>query len=224
MSSLRLEAVVFDMDGVLVDSEVHWRTVESDFLGQVIPHWDDALQSSILGMSAYDVHAYLVAEHGLLLSRAEYLAHYNSLSEDIYGRRVSLIPGVCSLMERVADADIRIGVASSSPRPWIEIVMDRFSLHEIVGAIVSADEVAGKGKPDPEIYHKALRALGVTATTTVAIEDTHKGLTSAKGAGIACVGFRNGFNFAQDLSEADLVVDDFDSLSITMLEQLIGER
>lgn len=209
---VKMIGVIFDMDGVLVDSELHWKTVESGFLQEIVPHWSPELQKSILGMSIYQLYDLLCAKHGLALSREEYLDRYKDLSKSIYMERCSLISGSRECAERLAAAGVRLAVASSSPRSWIRMVVERFALDALFPVQVSSDDVQSRGKPAPDIYLYAVERLGLPPAHCAAIEDSEKGIRSAVSAGLYCIGFRNGFNDAQDLSRAGRIVSTFESL------------
>jgi len=199
-------AVIFDMDGVLVDSEVHWRKVEHEFLAELVPGWSETDQQRILGMSAYDVHSLLVEKYGLKKTRDEYVDHYRLMARRIYGERSSLLEGAAESLEQLHRARITLGLASSSPHDWIGIVLDRFGFRQYFKAVISSDDVGGKGKPLPGIYLHAAAQIDYPPSRCVAIEDSRKGVQSAKAAGMKCVGLRNGFNGEQNLSAADYIV------------------
>ena len=218
-----MRAVIFDMDGVIVDSELHWKEVESEFLAGLIGHWDEQLQAGIIGMSAYDVYRKLVAEHGLKISIDEYRDYYNSLSVQIYGEKSALIPGSRESIESVSAAGFQLALASSSPRAWIDIVLNRFSLLPFFNVVTSSDDVGGIGKPHPAIYEFTSTRLAVSPSRTVAIEDTKKGIQSAKSAGMRVIGFRNGFNEGQDLSAADHIIEGFAGLQLDLIHSLVGD-
>ncbi len=202
-----IQAVIFDMDGVLVDSEVHWKKVENEFLGGIVPGWSAEDQRGILGMSAYDVHALLVERYGATLSRQEYVEYYIGMAREIYGEHSRLIAGALQSIESFHRARMPLALASSSPHDWIGIVLDRFELRRFFPVVVSSDDVGGKGKPAPDIYLLTAEKLGVAPEHCAAIEDSTKGIASAKAAGMFCAGFRNGFNDNQSLDEADAVLE-----------------
>ncbi len=215
-----MDAVIFDMDGVLVDSEQHWVLVETEFLQGFVPGWTDEMQKSILGMSAFDVHTLLVEEHGVAISSEEFLERYQGLADEIYGVKSSLIEGTVALATHLKEAGLPLAIASSSPRAWVSIVVERFSLDTYFSAVSCSDDVGGKGKPAPDVYQHAARQLGVDAEACVAIEDTSKGLSSAIAAGMGTVALRNGFNDEQDLSHADLLVSNLAEVSLEQLKKL----
>src|SRR5262249_49350602 len=109
-------AVIFDMDGVLVDSEVHWRAVVHDFLSGLVPGWSERDQQGILGMSLYDVHRLLVEKYGVTKTREEYVDYYRDIAQLVYGERASLLPGASAAIKSQFFAGVPLGLASSSPR------------------------------------------------------------------------------------------------------------
>lgn len=182
-----LLGLVFDMDGVLVDSESHWRNVASEFLQGLVPGWSKTDQQGILGMSAVDVHRKLVQSYGLNISLQEYIAYYDGLSAEIYGRRAAAIPGVGRFIADAVQCGLLLAVASSSPRSWIEIVVNRFGWQEYFSVLASSEDVGGKGKPAPDIYQFAVGRLELAPHSCLAFEDSARGLQSARAAGLRCM-------------------------------------
>ncbi len=215
-----MEAVIFDMDGVIVDSEPHWKEVERVFLRKLIPKWNDELQTQITGMSMYDVHDLLMRDYHIKMHREEFIGYYDSLAGEIYGKHSALIFGADKLIGELFAAQIALAVASSSPESWIDLVLARFGLREFFDVVVSAEHLDGRGKPFPDIYQKAAKLLGIPPQQCLAIEDTEKGVSAAKRAGIKCIGLRNGFNEHQDLREADFVIGSFAELSVERMRAL----
>ena len=215
-----LKAVIFDMDGVIVDSESHWKEVEPLFLGRLVPKWGPRDYRRIIGCSIQDIHALLVQDYGLAMGWPEFIAAYGAIADDIYGRRASLLEGFEALLKGLIREKLPVGLASSSPRRWIDMVVDRFGLRSSFKAIVSADDLKGEGKPSPAVYLRAARELGAAPEGCAAIEDSTNGVRSAKRAGMLCVGLSDGRGHAQDLSEADLVVRSLADLSVDGLRTL----
>lgn len=204
-------AVIFDMDGVIVDSELHWKSTEGFFLQSLIPGWTSADQDQIIGLSVHDLYRLLTTQYGVTLSKEQFLVMYQGMADEIYGQKASLLPGFCDLLTSLKAQGIPLALASSSPMSWINIVLDRFGLRSSFDVVVSADQLEeGRGKPSPAIYLLTVERLGVPPQRCVVIEDSMNGALSAKRAGMFCIGLRNGFNEEQDLSSADVVVDSFD--------------
>jgi HAD superfamily hydrolase (TIGR01509 family) len=209
MGFLRMDAIIFDMDGVIVDSEIHWKTTEGFFLQSLIPGWSANDQDRIIGLGVLDLYTLLVNTYHLQKTKNEFLEIYQDMANEIYGQKVSLIEGFTELLTALNTDHIPVALASSSPTSWINIMLERFSLRNSFQAVVSADELKGQGKPSPAIYLLTATLLGVRPDRCVAIEDSKNGVLSAKKAEMFCVGFRNGFNDEQDLSQADMIIHHF---------------
>jgi len=207
-----VDAVIFDMDGVIVDSEIHWKTTEGYFLQSLIPTWSMNDQDRIIGLGVHDVYTILVNTYHLQQSKAQFLAIYQEMANEIYGQKVSLIEGFTELLSTLNNNNIPVALASSSPASWIDVMLQRFSLRESFKVVVSADELAGEGKPSPAIYLYTAKRLGIKPAKCIAIEDSKNGVLSAKRAEMFCIGFRNGFNDEQDLSGADMIIRRFAEL------------
>ncbi len=209
MGFLIMDAIIFDMDGVIVDSEIHWKTTEGFFLQSLVPGWTRDDQDRITGMGALDVYRLLVNTYHLQKSQDEFLEIYQEMAKEIYGKKVSLIEGFTELLTALNTHHIPVAVASSSPTSWINRMLDRFRLRDSFQVVASADELQGQGKPSPAIYLHTATRLDVLPERCIAIEDSKNGVLSAKNAGMFCVGFRNGFNDKQDLSHADMIIHHF---------------
>ena len=209
------------MDGVIVDSEIHWKTVEGYFLQSVIPTWSSSDQDKIIGIGVHDLYTLLTHEYGLQKTEEQFLELYQEMADEIYGQKVSLIAGFSDLLATLKKHDIPVALASSSPRSWIDIMLDRFGLRAAFKVVVSADELNGEGKPSPAIYLLTAKRLGASPAACIAIEDSKNGVLSAKNAGMFCIGLRNGFNEEQDLTRADMIIHHFDELNWQTLQRLL---
>ena len=202
-----MQAFIFDMDGVIVDSEIHWKSVEGYYLRELVPGWDEIDQSRIVGISLENLFVMLREEYGYSGSEEEFLETYHANARRIYTEKAQLLPGFEDLLSLLHDRGVRLALASSSPRAWIDLVLDRFDLRPSFDVTVSAQEIDGEGKPSPAIYLDTARQLGVDPARCVVVEDSRNGVLSARAAGMYCIGLRNGFNDDQDLSDAHIIVD-----------------
>ena len=216
-----VHAVIFDMDGVIVESESHWKTFERDFLPSLIPAWSYADQQKILGLGLDDLYTLLSSEYSLQQTKDQFVLLYHERAKEIYGQKVSLTAGFSDLLSRLNRHRMLVGLASSSPRNWIDLVLQRFGLQDSFQVVVSADEVAGKGKPSPAIYLLTAQRLGIPTAHCIAVEDSKYGVLSAKHARMFCIGLRNGLNGEQDLSKADLVIHSFAELDWQTFQRLL---
>ncbi|HVV23478.1 MAG TPA: HAD family phosphatase [Pseudonocardiaceae bacterium] len=180
-----IEAVVFDLDGVLVDSEPVWeqvrRGVVADFGGQ----WQADTQRRLMGMSTREWAAYLSGELGVRLRPDDVAAVVIDRMAQRYSVDLPLLPGAVDAVRRLADS-WPLGLASSSPPLLIETVLTTSLLKPLFTAAVSADSVA-HGKPAPDVYRTAAEELGVPAEHCAAVEDSSNGLRSAAAAGMRVI-------------------------------------
>jgi len=212
-----MDAVIFFFFFVIVDSEIHWKTTEGYFLQSLIPTWSAKDQDRIIGLGVHDLYMLLANTYHLQKTKEEFLAIYQEMANEIYGHKVSLTEGFTELLSALNNNNIPVALASSSPVSWIHIMLERFGLRDSFRVVVSADELAGEGKPSPAIYLLTAKRLGVRPDRCIAIEDSQNGVLSAKNAEMFCVGFRNGFNEEQDLSRADVVIWRFAEFDWQML-------
>lgn len=215
-------AVVFDLDGVLVDSEQVWDDARRGLAADHGIAWPEAATRAMMGMSSPEWSRHMAEEVGVPLDppgvNDEVLARVLAA----YGRELPLLPGARAAVERMA-AVWPVGLASSSNREVIDVVLDRMGVAERFGATVSSEEVA-RGKPSPDVYAEAARRLGVDPARAVAVEDSHNGIRSAVAAGMRVVAIPNP-HFPPDaeaLALATATVADLDGLTVEALRGLPG--
>ncbi|MEU4572219.1 HAD family phosphatase [Nonomuraea sp. NPDC023979] len=211
-----MKACVFDLDGVLVDSEPVWEEVRRAFVADHGGVWQDDTQSRLMGMSTGEWAAYL-HELGVDLPPAEIARRVIEQMAARYRDGVPLMPGATEAVRRLA-ASVTLGLASSSPRALIDVVLDASGLTSCFTATVSTEEVA-RGKPAPDGYLEAARRLGVDPADCVAVEDSSNGLRSADAAGMRVIAVPHPrYPPAPDaLALAWRVVDDLGSLTPGLL-------
>ncbi len=212
-----MKALIFDMDGVIIDSEYHWNYDEEKFLEQAIPGWTHDDLQNIIGLNIHDTYKKLKKEYNLEMPQESFLEEVKRIADRIYQEKCNLIPGFSDLIKELKAMGVPLGLASSSIREWIDIAIKRFDLDQAFSVIVSAEEIEGEGKPAPDIYIHTAKILGVAPTDCGVIEDSKNGVLSAKGANMFCMGFRNGFNQSQDLSKADIEIHGYDEKSIQQI-------
>jgi HAD superfamily hydrolase (TIGR01509 family) len=182
---IALNAVVFDLDGVLIDSEPVWEEVRRAFVADHGGEWQRDTQQRLMGMSTAEWAAYLSGELGVRLSAEEVARGVVEQMARRYEDGVPLMPGAVAAVRRLASR-WPLGLASSSPRALIDVVLDRTGLAASFEATVSTEEVA-RGKPAPDGYLLAARRLGVDPAACAAVEDSSNGLRSADAAGMRVI-------------------------------------
>ncbi|MFC6835406.1 HAD family hydrolase [Halomarina ordinaria] len=182
-----MDAVFFDMDGVVVDSERYWVPAERDRIfpatveESVDPH-------DVTGLNVQDLYDHLDEEYTVLVDREAFVARYDETATEVYTERAALMEGFDEAVAAAREHDAAVGLVSSSPRRWIRLVLDRFDLADTFDAVASAEDVE-RGKPDPAVYLRAADDLDVDPTRSVAVEDSANGARAARAAGMAVVGF-----------------------------------
>jgi HAD superfamily hydrolase (TIGR01509 family) len=208
-----IEAVVFDLDGVLIQTEELWDEVREGVARAAGGRYGEEEQRAMMGMSSPEWSRYMHEHVGLSASPEEIAAEVVRQLQDRYRERLPLIDGAVEAVERLA-ARWPLGVASSSNRELIDLVLELSGLDRFFRATVSSEEVE-HGKPAPDVYLEACRRLGSDPTRSAAIEDSHAGIASAKAAGIRVIAIPNPSYPPGDeaLAEADLVLESLADLT-----------
>lgn len=180
-----VEAVVFDLDGVLVDSEPLWEQVRRQVVAEHGGRWTDDAQSRLMGMSTPEWARYLSEGLGVGLPPDDVAALVIERMGARYAERLPLIPGAVEAVRAMA-ARWPLGLASSSPQALIEAVLDAAALGDAFAVALSTEGVA-RGKPAPDIYLTVAERLGTNPARCAAVEDSSNGLRSAAAAGMRVI-------------------------------------
>jgi HAD superfamily hydrolase (TIGR01509 family) len=209
-----IEAVVVDLDGVVVDSEQVWDDVREQLVRERGGRWNETAQADMMGMSSPEWSRYLHDELGLEESPEELNAEVVRRMLERYRERLPLLDGAVEAIRRLAIA-FPLAVASSSNRPLIVTVLETAGVADLFAAVVSSEEV-GRGKPAPDVYLEAAARLGVEAARCAAIEDSSNGLRSAHAAGMRVLAIPNTHYppAADALALADVVLGSLAELTV----------
>ena len=218
-----IEAVIFDLDGVLIDSETVWNSAREQLVRERGGTWREEATREMMGMSSVEWSRFIADELGVELSPEQISDDVVELMAERYRERLPLIPGAVEAVERLA-AVYPLAVASSSNRPLIDAVLELSGLARNFRATVSSEEVAS-GKPAPDVYLEAARRLGVSPDRCAAVEDSTNGLRAAASAGMRVVAVPNReFPPSEEaLGLADVVLESLEQLRPELLLRL-GER
>jgi HAD superfamily hydrolase (TIGR01509 family) len=177
-----IEAIVFDLDGVLVDSEAVWNAAREAVALEHGGRWRPDAQRAMMGMSSIEWSNYMHDELGVALAPERISSTVVARLEALYRERLPLIAGAREVVIGLAQG-WTLALASSANRPIIELVLERADLRDCFADTVSSEEVA-RGKPAPDVYLEAARRIGVAPTRCAAVEDSSNGLRSAAAAGM----------------------------------------
>jgi len=208
-----IEAVVFDMDGVLIDSEPVWERVRRKFVADHGGRWAQDAQDRMMGMSTAEWSAYMSEDFGLRLPPPQVAELVIAAMAAEYQAHLPLLPGAVEAV-RSLSARWPLAVASSAPKSLIEAVLDASALRPAFAAAVSSEEVT-RGKPAPDVYLEATRRMGVPPAASAAVEDSTNGLRSAAAAGLTVIAVpRPEYPPAEDaLKQARVVLGSLTSLT-----------
>jgi HAD superfamily hydrolase (TIGR01509 family) len=209
------EAVVFDLDGVIVDSEHLWDEVREQLAHERGGRWHERAQADMMGMSSTEWSAYMHDVIGLPDAPEEIAAEVVRRLLARYREELPLVEGAVAAVERLAGS-FRLGVASSANRPVIDAVLEAAGIAPHFVATVSSEEVA-RGKPAPDVYLEAARRIGVDPDRSAAVEDSANGIRAGHAAGMRVLAYPNRrYPPPPDaLALADVVLGSLDELTVS---------
>jgi HAD superfamily hydrolase (TIGR01509 family) len=182
-------AVVFDLDGVLIESEQVWDAAREDLVRERGGTWDERATTDMMGMSSKEWSSYMHDRLGVPMTPAEINDDVVHRVAAAYEEHLPLLPHAVDTVRELGERR-RLGVASSSNRPIIELVLDRMGVRDRFAAVVSSEEVTN-GKPAPDVYLAVARELDVDPEDCVAIEDSTNGIKAAVAAGMRTIAVPN---------------------------------
>jgi HAD superfamily hydrolase (TIGR01509 family) len=216
-----LKAVIFDMDGVIIDSEPLHKKTERVTLSPYGISLSDEELNSYMGTEAKVLLANYIDKYSLPVAFAELYSVYRRNLIRIFDESVEPIPATLRLIRALKSSGIGLAVGSSSHRELVELVLRKLDVTDAFSVVVTGED-AKRSKPHPDIFIEAVRRLGVGAEACLVIEDSANGVRAAKAAGIRCLGFRNPTSAGQDLREADWVVDSMEAVNVRNLRKWAG--
>jgi HAD superfamily hydrolase (TIGR01509 family) len=213
-----IEAVVFDLDGVLLDSEQVWDEAREHLAKERGGRWHDQAQKDMMGMSSTEWSRYMHERIGLPEPPAEINREVVERLAATYRQHLPALPGAKEAVERLA-ARWPLGLASSSNRELIELALELLGVKQLFAVTVSSEEVA-RGKPAPDVYLEAARRLDVDPSHAAAVEDSNNGILAAKAAGMRVLAIPNRhFPPGEEaLAQADAVLDSLAELTPEAVE------
>ena len=213
-----IDAVVFDLDGVIVDSEQVWDEVRVDLVHAAGLPFPPEATRAMMGMSSPEWSRYLVEQLGIPGTPEQANAAVVERMLEHYAEGPPFIPGALAAVRRIGE-QWPLAIASSSNRELIAVVLEAGALDSLVPVAVSSEEV-GRGKPAPDVYLEATRLLGVEPRHAVAVEDSQNGIRSANAAGLRVIAVPN-LHFppdAESLALADVVLGSIAELTPAVVE------
>ncbi len=216
-----LKAVIFDMDGVIIDSEPTHMKLESETYKELGIEVSREEHHTFVGTTSHYMWEALKNKYKLNQTLKELVEH----DRNIYFKylqsdecEIILIDGVKELIKDLNANGVKLAIASSSPLNVIESIAKKFQIEEYFEVFVTGDNVK-RSKPEPDIFLFASEKLGVSPKKCVVIEDSHNGVLAAKKAGMKCVGINSDPEGSQDISMADIVINSFNEVNYEKLSK-----
>ncbi len=216
-----IQTVIFDMDGVIVDTEpVHHDAYHQHFK-QLNINVSPETYASFTGNSTKNIYERLKAQHDLTEEVQALVETKRNLFNEAFDAKedLYLLPGVEDLIKELHRNGMQLVLASSSAKVTIDRIFKRFQLHQYFTHTVSGEDFP-KSKPNPAIFIQAALLAGTPTENCIVIEDSTNGVKAANAAGIYCIGYNSVNSKLQDLSTADLVIQHFDELNFERIQAL----
>ena len=213
-----IRTVIFDLDGVIINSEPVHQRLESEMFAELNLDITEKDRAYLVGMSAVDMWKYIRKAYDMDIDPQELLKYGRKKYWDVLENTddVKLIPGVLDLIRTLKKQGLVLLVASSATSITVNKVLEIFELGSWFEGTVGGDEVINS-KPDPEIFLKAAALIDTNPAECLVIEDSTNGVLAAKGAGMKSIGLKNHQTVPQDLSKADWVVDDLRDIDLSIV-------
>jgi len=209
-----MKAVIFDLDGTLVDSMWMWKQIDIDFLSGFGLDCPKDLQSSIEGMSFSETAEYFKKRFALPISVEDMKAQWNRMAFEKYAHEVFLKPGAKRFLEDIHEAGIVAGIATSNSYELVKAVYDALSLKDYIDVITTGCEVA-KGKPAPDVFLETAHRLGVDPVKCLVFEDIPAGIQAGKNANMTVCAVDDAHSEhlrEQKIELADAFINDYEDL------------
>ena len=214
-------AVLFDMDGVIVDSERYWHTEQPDRIFPATLAGEHPDLDETTGMNYREIYDYLDENYETKICEDEYIEIFDAVAREIYTERVSMLDGFQPLVDDLRVAGVPVAIVTSAPPAWHEIVTDRFDI--AVDVTISAEDIDAPGKPEPDIYLHAASVVDRDPAACLVVEDSKNGVQAANRAGMTVIAYRTEPNRETDLSAADVVVESAAALRAEIRRRVTGQ-
>lgn len=211
-----MKAVIFDMDGVLVDSQPYHFKADIDTMAEYGVIKDQKFYESFAGTLTADRMRTLKEMFGLDVPVEEMTIKRENMILDIMGKEdIKPVSGIPEFLRSIKEKGLTTAVASSSDYKLINLILDRLKIAQYFDSVTSGSDVK-RGKPSPDVFLLAAERIGIGPSECLVVEDSENGVKAAKAAGMKALGYINPTSGKQDLSLSDFITDDFKKISIDM--------
>lgn len=208
------KAVLFDLDGTLIDSMWLWKQIDKEFLESYGYEVPDDLSKAIEGISVVETAHYFINRFNITDSAEKLIDTWNDMAKLKYENEVGLKDGVFEFLEFLRNNDIKIGICSSNTRFLLDTVLESLKISDMFGVVISGADVK-KGKPDPECYLKGAKALGVDPSLCIVFEDLIPGIEAGKNANMKVFAIEDNYSMKDKdikIQKADYYLESYKEL------------
>lgn len=218
---MKFKAIIFDMDGTIIDTEHIWKKVTHDLIKDkeenITPEFFKEINDELRGMAIHRSCAIIKEKMNLAHTLHELMEEKRHRAGHIYKDGVEFIDGFKRFHQKVLATTLKTGIATNADDFTLECTRKVVPLHDFFGEhVYNISHVNNKSKPDPDLYLHVAEALGVKPEECIAIEDSAHGIRAAKRAGMFCIGI-NTSRDKKALHEADLIIDHYDEIELERL-------
>ena len=214
-----IKAVIFDVDGLLLDSEPIWSLADRELLKRRGIDYRDELKTRIVGKGQVESAQNIKDYYQLRDPIDELVTERRKILNELLKANLRLMPGAQKLIDLLAKNNFRLAIASSQSKEIIDLIIKSFALGEKFSVIVYGDEVV-RGKPEPDIYLLAAERLAIWPEEALVLEDSNNGAIAAKKAGMKVIVIPNQYNRGQAFPLADLVVESLADITPEVISNL----
>ena len=214
----RFKAIIFDMDGLMIDSERVYFQVERELAAAYGKTLSDQELGQLMGRKPLESMTLFAAMLGIDVAAEQLLSLRDQRMMEILNVETPAMPGLYQILHQF-HGEIELAVATGNIRPFLDLALDNLNIRHFFSILQSSEEVAA-GKPSPEIYHRTLDRLGISGEQAVVLEDSANGIKAARAAGCYAIAVPSPYTAAQDFSTASAICANlFDAAShITKLQ------
>ena len=210
----KYKAVIYDLDGLLIDSMLYWIKADQTFLGKYDIELTEQMIQFLTGKSEVENMEWLKKEFNIDDSTESMLHNRRAITDLIYTKQTMPMPGAEDLLKILDKTELKQSIASGVSKYCIDEVCDRFDWHNHFESLISSEHVGNKGKPNPAVYTYTAKKMNIDPRDCVVLEDAVNGVIAAKRAGMDCIAVPNEKWSFGDFSEADLIVDSLNDKNI----------